>query len=195
MFEYLNHLDTQLFLFLNGLHNSFFDPIMYWLSDKDIWLPFYLLIAFLIIRHYKRDSILIIIVAIVTLAICDQAASHLIKLIVERLRPSHEPLLNGLVHLSKAGAGGQFGFVSSHTANAIGMAVFFGLTLDKSFRILKYVLFIWAILVSYSRIYNGVHYPGDVLGGALLGSGISYLMFKLYLILKIKFSKNKYLSE
>lgn len=191
MIEYLNHLDIQLFLFLNGLHNSFFDPIMYWLSDKDIWIPFYLLIAFLIIKHYKKDSILILVFAIVALAICDQAASHLIKVLVERLRPSHEPALAGLVHMSSAGPGGLYGFVSSHTANAIGLAVFFGLTLDKSFRILKYILFIWAILVAYSRIYNGVHYPGDILCGGILGAVISYLMYKLYLISKIKFEKNK----
>lgn len=191
MIEYLNHLDMQLFLFLNGLHNPFFDPIMYWLSDKDVWIPFYLLIALLIIKHYKKDSILILVFAIVALAICDQVASHLIKFLVERLRPSHEPALEGLVHLSKAGPGGLYGFVSSHTANAIGLAVFFGLTLDKSFKILKYILFIWAILVAYSRIYNGVHYPGDILCGGILGAVISYLMYKLYLISKIKLSKNK----
>ncbi len=159
---------------------------MLWLSNTFIWIPLYLLIIFLIIRHYKYDSILILVFAIVTLAICDQTASHLIKLLVERLRPSHEPALIGLVHLSKAGAGGQYGFVSSHTANAIGLAVYFALVLDKSFKKLKYIIFIWAILVSYSRIYNGVHYPGDVLCGAILGSVISYLMFKLYLISKIK---------
>ncbi|MBI5541104.1 MAG: phosphatase PAP2 family protein [Bacteroidia bacterium] len=181
MIEYLNQLDTQLFLFLNGLNNSFFDPIMYWLSDKDIWIPFYFLIAFLIIRHYKKDSILILVFAIVALVLCDQGASHLIKVLVERLRPSHEPALEGLVHMSSAGPGGMYGFVSSHTANAIGMAVFFWLALDKSFKILKYVIFIWAILVSYSRIYNGVHYPGDVICGAILGAVISFGMYKLYL--------------
>lgn len=181
MIEYLNQLDMQLFLFLNGLHNSFFDPIMYWLSDKDVWIPFYLLIAFLIIKHYKKDSILILVFAVVALVICDQAASHLIKFLVERLRPSHEPAFAGLVHLSKAGPGGQYGFVSSHTANAIGLAVYLLLVLDKSFKILKYIVFIWAVLVAYSRIYNGVHYPGDVLCGGILGAAISIGMFKLYL--------------
>ncbi len=192
MIEYLNQLDIQLFLFLNGLHNSFFDPIMYWLSDKDIWIPFYFFIAFLIIRHYKKDSILILLFAIVALALCDQAASHLIKVIVERLRPSHEPMLEGLVHMSSAGPGGMYGFVSSHTANAIGMAVFFGLALDKSFKIMKYIIFIWAILVSYSRIYNGVHYPGDVICGALLGTAISFGMYKLYLFTNKKLLLKKH---
>jgi len=191
MLEYLNQIDTQLFLFLNGFHNSFFDPIMFWLSDKDIWIPFYLLIVFFIVRHYKKDSILILIIAVITLAICDQAASHLIKLVVERLRPSHEPTLIGLVHLSKAGAGGMYGFVSSHTSNAIGMAVFLALVLDKSFNWLKIIVFIWAILVAYSRIYNGVHYPGDILGGAILGIIISWLMSKLYFKLKSKYSNIK----
>ena len=182
MIEYLNQLDTQFFLYLNGLHNSFFDFIMFWLSDKDIWFPFYLFIVFVILKHYKKDAFLILLFAVAALVFCDQGASHLIKELVQRLRPSHEPALKGLVHLSEAGTGGLYGFVSSHTANSIGLAVFMGLTLDKSFKILKYVLFIWAILVSYSRIYNVVHYPGDVLGGAILGSLISYGKYKLYLL-------------
>jgi undecaprenyl-diphosphatase len=186
MIQYLNQLDSQLFLFLNGMHNSFFDFIMYWLSDKDIWIPFYLLIAFIVIRRYKSESILILLFAIVALVLCDQGASHLIKNIVERLRPSHEPSLDGLVHLSQAGTGGLYGFVSSHAANSFGLAVFFGLALDKSLKSMKYVLFIWAILVSYSRIYNGVHYPGDIIGGAILGSVISFLMYKLYLLTKAR---------
>jgi len=193
--EYLKTLDTQLFLFLNGLHNEFFDFIMFWLSNTFIWIPFYALIIFLIIRHYKSDSVLILFFLIFAIVLCDQSASHFIKVLVERLRPSHEPSLAGLVHLSQAGPGGLYGFVSSHAANVFGLAVFICLTLDKSFKILKYFLFIWAFIVSYSRIYNGVHYPGDVLGGAILGSFISYLMYKLYLISKITFSKNKNFIE
>jgi undecaprenyl-diphosphatase len=124
------------------------------------------------------------------IVLCDQTASHLIKNAVMRLRPSHEPALVGMVHLSKAGAGGIYGFVSSHAANAFGFATFLNFTLDKRFKLLKYWLFIWAVLVSYSRIYNGVHYPGDVLVAALLGTAIGWGMSKLY-----QYAEFKYLAK
>jgi undecaprenyl-diphosphatase len=107
-----------------------------------------------------------------------------------RLRPSHEPDLVGMVHLSKAGAGGMYGFVSFHAANAFGFATFLNYTLDKRFKLLKYWLFIWAVLVSYSRIYNGVHYPGDVLVAVFLGMIIGWGMSNLY-----QYTEFKYLAK
>jgi len=181
MMEYLNSIDTQLFLFLNGKHNAFFDPLMYWLSDKLVWVPMYLLIAFFIVKQYKMNGIVMLLFVGIVIALCDQTASHLIKNAVLRLRPSHEPTLNGMVHLSKAGAGGMYGFVSSHAANAFGLATFLYCTLDRSFNILKYWLFIWAILVSYSRIYNGVHYPGDIIVAACIGILIGFIVSRVYL--------------
>lgn len=178
--EFLNSVDTKLFLFLNGLHCSSLDPIMYWFSDKWAWIPMYLLIAFFIVKRYKIRGMVMLLFVGLLIVLCDQTASHLIKNAVQRLRPSHEPALAGLIYLSKAGAGGLFGFVSSHAANAFGLATFFYFMLDDSFKILKYWLFIWAVLVSYSRIYNGVHYPGDVLVAMLLGTLLGYAMASLY---------------
>lgn len=180
--DYLNSLDTGLFLFLNGLHSAFFDPIMYWLSNKLFWVPMYLLIVFLMVRKYKMRGVLMLLFVGIVIALCDQTASHLLKNLVQRLRPSHEPALAGLVHLSKAGTGGLYGFVSSHAANCFGLATFLWLVLDNQFKWLKYWLFVWAVLVSYSRIYNGVHYPGDVLVAAFIGSGFGWLMAKAYFL-------------
>jgi undecaprenyl-diphosphatase len=180
MMEKLKALDTELFLFLNGHHCAFFDPVMYWASNKIFWFPFYALIIFLIARSYKKRSILIFIGVGLLITLSDQLASHLIKNVVRRLRPSRDAALAGLVHLSKAGAGGLYGFVSSHAANSFALLVFLSLVLDSRFRWLKYVLLFWALLVSYSRVYVGVHYPGDVLGGVLLGSIIGYIVALLY---------------
>jgi undecaprenyl-diphosphatase len=178
--EYLNQLDTQLFLLINGSHNAFFDPIMFWLSNTLIWVPMYLLIIFFMIRNYKMRGVLMLLFIGITIALCDQTASHLLKNLVQRLRPSHEPALAGLIHLSQAGPGGLYGFVSSHAANCFGLATFIYFTFDFHFKPLKYWLIVWAVLVSYSRIYNGVHYPGDVLAGSLIGIVFGYLMTKAY---------------
>lgn len=180
MIETLNSIDTQLFLFLNGKHDFFLDFIMYWLSDMLIWFPMYVLIIFLIIKHYGKKSLLILLILVVVITLCDQTASHLIKNLVQRLRPSHEPSLAGLIHLSKAGPGGLYGFVSSHAANTFGLATFLYFVLDNRFKWLKYWLFLWAVLVSYSRIYNGVHYPGDVIVAACIGILIGWAVAKLY---------------
>jgi len=176
--EYLNALDTKLFLAINGLHNAFFDPIMYWFSDKLFWIPMYLLIVFLMIRQYKMRGLLMLLFVGILIALCDQTTSHLIKNAVHRLRPSHVPALAEMIHLSKAGPGGLYGFVSSHAANSFGLATFLFFVLDPKFKLLKYWLFIWAVLVSYSRIYNGVHYPGDVIVGSFIGCIFGYLLAK-----------------
>lgn len=180
MIHYLNSMDTQLFLFLNGMHNAFFDVVMYWLSDKWIWIPMYLLIAFFIVKQYKLRGVFILFAVALVITLCDQTASGLLKPLVMRLRPSNDPALAGLVHLSKAGAGGGYSFVSSHAANAFGLAAFLWFILDSRFKLLKYWLFIWAILVSYSRIYNGVHYPGDVIVAAIIGIVIGWATSKVF---------------
>jgi undecaprenyl-diphosphatase len=122
--------------------------------------------------------------ALILLALCvaltDQIASHLIKNWVQRLRPSHEPSLSGLVHLVNGYRGGKFGFVSSHAANSFGIALFLFFLLRKSLPQIGYILFPWAIAVSYSRIYLGVHYPADILGGALIGLLTGWGLYSLF---------------
>lgn len=169
MLEDLKQFDTELFLAINGKHNAFFDTIMYWASDKLFWFPFYAVLLFFLFRVYKKFAIYILLAITVTITLCDQTASGLLKNLVKRLRPSHEPTLAGLVHLSEAGPGGKYGFVSSHSANAFGLVTFLFFLLPAKYNWLKIILLFWALLVSYSRIYNGVHYPFDILGGALVG--------------------------
>lgn len=181
MIEQIKEFDTRLFLYLNGKHNAFFDSVMYWASDKLFWIPFYILIIYLLIKIYKKQSIAILISIGILIAMCDQIASNLIKNTVKRLRPSHEPFLKDLIHLSKAGPGGQYGFVSSHSANAFGLATFLILLLPKEYNPLKWTLAFWAVLVAYSRIYNGVHYPSDVIVAAIIGMILGYSILKIYL--------------
>lgn len=167
--EYLKQFDTELFLTINGKHNAFFDTIMYWASDKLFWFPFYAVLLVFLVKIYKKFAIYVLLAITVTITLCDQTASGLLKNLVKRFRPSHEPALAQLVRLSEAGPGGNYGFVSSHSANAFGLVTFLFFLLPAKYNWLKIILLFWALLVSYSRIYNGVHYPFDILGGALVG--------------------------
>jgi len=178
MIDRLTDLDKRLFLFLNGIHSAWADHVMWLVSGKYTWIPLYLLILVLLVLKFRRLSLLIIPVIIVLITISDQVSSHLLKIIFERLRPCHEPGLSGLVHLVNGYCGGTYGFVSSHASNAAAFAMFTSLLFKK--KLYSWLIFLWAALVSYSRIYLGVHYPGDVLCGFLLGMILGWLVMKLF---------------
>jgi undecaprenyl-diphosphatase len=177
MLDFLNHIDTQLFLFLNSLHSSYLDSFMWLISGKWIWLPFYAWLIYLIIKNYGKKSALILLLIAILVVLSDQVSSHLIKNLVERLRPSHEPTLSSQIHLLNNYHGGKYGFVSSHASNSFCIATYFFLLFRKKYVCLPWILFFWAALVSYSRIYLGVHYPGDILGGIITGSGLAIIVY------------------
>ena len=172
MMETLKYWDTQLFLFLNGKHNGFWDFVMFWASDKLIWIPLYLFFVFLVYRYYKRKTIWVLLATVVVIALSDLVSVHLFKNVFMRLRPCHEPQLEGLVHLVKDKCGGQFGFISSHATNHFAIATFLSVLLGNKIKYFTFLILLWALVISYSRIYLGVHYPGDVLGGIIIGSVI-----------------------
>lgn len=178
--NFITNLDTELFLFLNGLHVDWLDPIMTFISGKITWAPFYLILLFLVIKKYKKQSILILIGVVILIVCSDQISSGIFKPIFERPRPCHNEAIKDLVYLPNGHCGGAYGFISSHACNCFALAVFITHVLKKYYRKIAYIMYIWASLVAYSRIYMGVHYPGDIIVGAVVGIIVGFVISKLY---------------
>lgn len=176
----LNDLDHQLFLFFNGLHVEWLDPIMTFISSMEGWIPFYAVLSFLVFYKYKWKGLWIILGVIVLVTCSDQISAHVFKPAFNRLRPCYDPLIKDLVHIPEGKPGGRYGFISSHATNTFALASFVYMTMKQHYKKIGWLMFSWATLVSYSRIYMGVHFPGDIACGAalglILGFGVGYLV-------------------
>lgn len=171
----LIQFDKELLIWLNSLNSPFLDVVMMFFTRKEFWIPLYLLLVYQIYKIKGKESILWILSAFVLIFLCDQISTQLFKNVFERYRPSHDPSLEGIVNLVSGYKGGQYGFVSSHATNSFGFALFTSLL----FRNKLYTVFIfsWSLLIIYTRIYLGVHFPGDVIGGMILGLILGYIIY------------------
>ncbi len=163
-------VDTQLLLLINGLHCEFMDTIMLTITNKWFWVPFYALLVAYIVRKKQSVGALWCIASIaLAVALADQIGASVIRDSVARLRPSNlDNPISSMVHIVDNYRAGRYGFPSCHAANSFALAVFMWLMFRN--RLVAWVLFPWALLQCYSRAYLGVHYPGDLLVGAMLGS-------------------------
>ena len=201
MLDFFLNLDTQILLAVNSVHSPYFDKWM-WIVSKTLtwWILYATLLYFFFKMGWKRALVMIVGVALL-IFLCDQISASVLKPLVHRLRPSHTPGLEDVVHLVNNKRGGLYGFVSSHATNTFGAAFFVAFVFwrEKIWR----VIFIWPVIVCYSRMYLARHYLGDILGGMILGGACAALVFVLcrYAIKRLNlgneaimtYSKNKIL--
>lgn len=176
---WLSDIDARLLLIVNGAHSPFFDAVMWCISGRWIWLPFYAVLAYLLFRRmsWKRASICLVTIGLIILS-ADQTCATLIRPEIGRLRPANlNNPLSSFVHVVNGYRGGRYGFPSCHAANTFALAVFMSLVIrHKWFTVM---MFSWAFIVSYSRMYLGVHYFGDLFCGATIGSLFAVLFYYL----------------
>jgi undecaprenyl-diphosphatase len=181
MLEQLLHIDTEILLAINGWHAPWADTLMWIISAKTTWIPLYLLLIGLLVWRYRQPAptpikwlqkvpacVVMIVVIALAVGAADFIASGILKDWVARPRPSRVPELEGVLHLVNGYKSGQYGFVSSHAANTMAVALLFSLIWRN--KIATVGLMLWVAANCYSRMYLGVHYPTDILGGLIVGS-------------------------
>ena len=178
--EAVSAIDSKLFLFLNGLHTDWMDKFMVLITDMWAWFPLYILLICWTVKQYGKRCWWVFLAIGVVVLCSDQISSHLFKPLFHRLRPCFNKDFEGIIHLPKGLAGGRFGFTSSHAANTFAIAAFVTPVLSKYRPWQAIALFLWAIISSYSRIYIGYHYPGDIIVGSILGLLVGFVFWKMF---------------
>lgn len=179
MLEYLIQTDTSIFLWLNSFHNDFLDCFMKLSSSKLIWVCLYVSILAALWRSYGPRTVLIVVIASgVAVLIADQLTSSVLRPMFNRMRPSNlDNPISMIVHIVDEYRGGPYGFPSCHASNTFCIAVLMSLIFRRwPFTLM---MLLWALLNCYSRIYLGVHYPGDLLAGCIIGSLVGWLIYVL----------------
>lgn len=182
MLEEVLHIDTELLLAINGWHAPWADDLMWIISAKATWIPLYVLLIGLLVWRYRqpvstakyawlrRLPACVIMIAMIafSVGVADFVASGILKDLVARPRPTRVAELEGVLHLVNGYRSGQYGFVSSHAANTMACGLLFSLIWRK--KIATVGLMLWVAMNCYSRMYLGVHYPLDIMGGLLVGA-------------------------
>lgn len=195
MVDQILQLDTDLFIYLNSLGTPTWDQFWLAYTSKFNWIPLYAVLLYLIFKQMRLKAFLITIVAVALMILVTDQVTNLFKNGFHRLRPCHLAELIDGMRLVKARCGGQYGFFSGHASNTMSAALFIGLILKNRFKYLLYFLICWALLMGYSRIYIGVHYPLDVVLGALFGAVTGTLFYMLNRYAIRKFNANTKLGD
>lgn len=196
MLEELIHIDTAILLLINGWHTLWADQVMWIVSEKTTWIPLYLLLIGLLVWRYRQPSnnatkwlkkvpvcVVMIVAIVAAVGLSDFIASGILKDLVARPRPTRVPELEGVLHLVNGYKSGQYGFVSSHAANTMACGLLFSLIWRN--KIATVGMMLWVAMNCYSRMYLGVHYPLDILGGLIVGALMAVVAYQVLLKLGV----------
>ncbi len=182
--EQLIQIDQSLFQLINHWDNAFLNSVMPLWREKTTWIPLYLITATWVVWKFKKAGFLFLLSAVLCVGVADTMSSRIIKKNIKRLRPCRTPGIEDDVKLL-VHCGGGYSFTSSHATNHFALAVFFILTIGRYIKRIKVPLLFWATTIAFGQVYVGVHYPLDILAGALLGSLTAWLFAKIYWRLKV----------
>jgi undecaprenyl-diphosphatase len=178
--EELIQFDKHLLLALNGSDSAFLDSVIMTLTTATTWIPLYIALLYVVISVNRnvRDVLLILAAAGLCVALAGAVDDEIVKPLVARWRPTHDPEIGHLVDIVDGYRGGNYGFFSAHAANTFSIAVFFSLLVRQ--RLLTIFLVCWSLINCYTRLYLGVHYPGDILVGLCWGGFVGWLVYQVY---------------
>ncbi|MBO6187685.1 MAG: phosphatase PAP2 family protein [Prevotella sp.] len=176
----LIQLDKQLLLTLNGSESTFLDSLIMTLTTAQTWIPLYLALLYVVWRAHRdvRQTLLVLLAAGMCVLLAGAVDDEIVKPLVARWRPTHDPEIGHLVDVVNGYRGGNYGFFSAHAANTFSIAVFFSLMVRRRFFVCAMVA--WSLVNCYTRLYLGVHYPGDITVGLLWGGFVGWLVYRLY---------------
>jgi len=189
MLDFLLNLDRTVFLYLNNLGSEQWDGLWLFITKQLNWIPVFLIFFYLIFKHYGwRHALLIIGMVALLILITDQTTNQFFKYRFERLRPGSDPALEGLMRAVKTSH--TFSFISGHASNSMAACFFLYTILKSRVKYIK-IMFLWPLIFAYSRIYLGLHYPGDILVGYIWGILMALLVLQLYKFLREKYFPNR----
>lgn len=188
MIDTLESFDQQLLLFINGANSPFLDIVFYNLSKAWASIPVYLAAIYLLYRKYGWKNMLISVCVVgIAIGLSDLISTECFKKVICRYRPTHNLEIGSFVHIVNGYRGGMYGFVSSHAANMFAFAV--GASLYLKERMWTIFFFAWSILICYTRMYLGVHYPADIFCGAVLGSVVAILLYLVFIRVESRYNR------
>lgn len=181
MLEKILSLDTQLFVYLNGLGSETYDGLWLFITKQTNWIPLFLLLLYVIYKKTGGRQTLYLLLFIGVMLVFTDQITNLFKNGFQRLRPCNNPEINSFIRIVQARS--SFSFFSGHAANSMAAATFIFLVLKDKFKYFG-ILFLWPLIFAYSRIYLGLHYPGDIISGYIFGASFGFLTFKIYEIVQ-----------